>query len=174
MAKFKKPVPFKDLLFLQERIGRVFDEALSRYQGYGESVCTWSPPSDIFETPDSLVVKVELPGVNKEDIDIEVKETMLLIRGERKVDAPSDNTQKLLASNDSSNSEDSQDTQDSQDTDDTIYRMECSYGLFERAFFISEDIDPNNITATIEDGVLSIVLPKCDVKNTKTLKVTVS
>lgn len=161
MAKFKKPVPFKDLLFLQERIGRVFDEALSRYQGYGESVCTWSPPSDIYETTDSLVVKVELAGVHKEDIDIEVKETKLLIKGERKADSPSRQNQ-------------APDDDEAADSDDTIYRMECSYGLFERAFFISEDVDRDNISALIEDGVLCVVMPKSVEKNNKTVKVSVS
>src|SRR5206468_7610155 len=76
--------PFRDLNSLQDRINRAFGDA-TRYAGGDESVWgAWAPAVDIFEKEDSLVLKAELPGMKEKDIDVNVENGVLTLRGERK------------------------------------------------------------------------------------------
>ncbi len=125
--------PFKDLLFLQERVSQIFDEALLRYRS-GTSNSTWSPPVDVYETEDSIVFKAELPGVDIESVDVEIQENTLTLRGERRFD-------KNL-------------------NEENYHMMERSYGTFHRVFNLPGIIDKNGVTANLKDGVLKITVPK--------------
>ncbi len=80
--------PFRDLLSLQERMNRLFEESFSKVKyPPDESVFsgTWIPPVDIYETEEEMVMKAEIPGMKKEDISIEVKDNILTLKGERKI-----------------------------------------------------------------------------------------
>lgn len=127
-------VPFKDLLFLQERLSRVFDEAFARYAGLENSSSAWCPPTDIFETVEKVIVKVELPGVDINDVDVEIKDNIVVLRGERKI-------RRNLKS-------------------EHYHRMECSYGAFHRVFTLTPQVDKSAIKASFKDGVLEIIIPK--------------
>ncbi len=127
-------IPYKDLLFLQERMSRIFDEALARYGGDQEGArSSWMPPADMYETDNSIVLKVELAGVDKEDVDIEVEDGTLILKGERK----------------------------SRNLDDEHYhRMELSYGSFYRVFSLPSATDKDAIKANFSSGVLEVTIPK--------------
>jgi HSP20 family protein len=99
-----------------------------------QSVSTWSPAVDIYETEESFVLSAEVPGVKSSEIDIKVVEGNLILRGER------------LWERDVHG--------------EHFYRLESSYGKFERTFSLSERIDAERITAELEHGVLRMVLPK--------------
>jgi HSP20 family protein len=143
-----KWIPYKDLLFLQDRMSRIFDDALSRYVGEGiDGQCTWSPPADILETEDKVVLKVEVAGIDIKDINLEINDNVLTLRGERCL---------------------------KRDVEDEDYHvMECSYGTFQRVFTLSSKIDKKKTKASLKDGVLEILVPKVKKKKPKLLKVEV-
>jgi HSP20 family protein len=127
--------PLRDLLTLQERMNRLCEESFAgrleeeALVGSG----TWAPLADAYETPEGFVVLVELPGIEKDDVEIHVDGDELVVRGERKG----------LASR-----------------PDRFHRMERSHGPFMRSFKLSEDVDPDRVTAQMREGVLRLELPK--------------
>jgi HSP20 family protein len=80
--------PFRDVAALQDRINRIFNESFGRSRDLDDEVSLydWRPPVDIYETTDGIVLKVELPGVNKDDVSVEVKDNVLTLKGERLLD----------------------------------------------------------------------------------------
>jgi len=126
--------PFRDLMAMQDRMTRLFDETLSRIWKEELPRGVWSPPVDILEKENEVILKVDLPEMNQNDVDIKVEENMLIIRGERKFikETPSGN----------------------------YLQIERPYGTFQRSFAIPRVIDQEKIKATYKDGVLRVVLPK--------------
>jgi HSP20 family protein len=126
--------PFRDLMAMQDRMTRLIDETLSRI--WKEEVVrgVWSPPVDILERGDELVLKVDLPEVSQSEIDIRVEGSTLIIQGERRLikDAPEEN----------------------------YIQIERPYGTFRRTFNIPRMIEQEEIKASYKDGVLRIVLPR--------------
>jgi HSP20 family protein len=140
--------PFKDLLFIQERMSRIFDEALMQYKGSsGLSSGAWFPPVDIYESGDKLVLKAELPGVNIDDVAVEVEENVITLKGERKL-------------NKGANME-------------NYHRMERFYGTFQRVFSLPNVVDKNEIAANFKDGVLEITVPKVTEESQTSVKINV-
>jgi HSP20 family protein len=93
------------------------------------------PRMDVFARDDDLVVKLELPGIDPEkDVSVEVREGMLFIAGERQ--------------------------HEKEIKEEAYYRMEASYGTFERQIAIPEGVDESRISATYADGVLEVIVPK--------------
>jgi HSP20 family protein len=76
--------PFPGLSTLHDQVNRLFNESMFRGQGEESGLTTWAPAVDIYETPNELVVKADLPDVNEKDIDVRVENNLLTIRGERK------------------------------------------------------------------------------------------
>lgn len=132
----KKWDPLKDILLLQERMGRIFDEALLKYKGCPVTGAAWFPPVDIYETEEQVILKAELPGVDIKDIQVEVKESTIVLKGERR-----------HAKN---------------RPHESYHRMERFYGTFYRAFSLPYRVDEGGITAEITDGVLRISVPKVE------------
>ena len=126
--------PFRDLMAMQDRMTRLFDETLSRIWKEEVPRGVWSPPVDIMERENEVILKVDLPEMNQNDVDIKVEENMLIIRGERKFikETPSGD----------------------------YLQIERPYGTFQRTFAIPRVIDQEKIKATYKDGVLRVVLPK--------------
>ena len=127
--------PFRDLMQMQDRMTRLFDETLSRiWKEEGMAREVWSPPVDVVERKDELVLKVDLPEVSQSEIDIKVEENTLRIRGERRFIKET--------------------------SDETYVQIERPYGTFQRSFSLTRMIDQQKIRASYKDGVLRIVLPK--------------
>ncbi len=128
--------PFRNMATLQDRINRLFDDAFPRTPGGDEDLAasTWHPPVDIFETEQGVAIHVDLPGVRKEDVSVEVKDNVLTIRGDRKID-------ETVA-------------------DERYYRRERSFGAFQRSFATHTMISPGDIKATFKNGVLKIRIPR--------------
>jgi HSP20 family protein len=113
----------------------------------GEQALTtgaWAPTCDIYESPESVELWVDLPGVNKNDIHVSVENNTLSISGSRQ-----------LAHEDR----------------DNYHRVECSYGNFLRSFTIPANVDTNNINAEYKDGVLRLTLPKKPEAKPKQIKI---
>lgn len=126
--------PFRDLMAMQDRMTRLFDETLSRIFKEEVPRGVWSPPVDIIEKVDEVVLKIDLPEIDQNEIDIKVEDNTLIIQGERKFlkDATGGN----------------------------YIQIERPYGNFQRTFTIPKIIDQEGIKASYKDGVLRIVLPK--------------
>lgn len=104
-----------------------------------------NPKVDIFDDGDNFVLSAELPGVSKEDLEIDVKDNRLTIKGEKKLE---NKTEK-----------------------EGYLRVERSYGVFERTFFLDENVDRENIKAEYKDGVLNLTLPRKQEEASKKIEV---
>lgn len=127
--------PFRDILSLQDRLNRAFSDPLTRFIP-ADAAGGWFPPVDIREEPDSVVLTAELPGINKDDIEVKVESGTITLRGEKK--------------------------QEKEINTDGAYRMERFFGSFARSFVLPTTIDADKIRATYKDGVLEVTLPKAD------------
>jgi HSP20 family protein len=139
--------PFRDVATLQDRINRIFNESFGRSRDLDEEVSLydWSPPVDIYETGDGVVLKVELPGVNKDDVSVEVKDNVLTLKGERLLDP--------------------------EIKDENYYRKERSFGKFNRSFSLQETIKPDLIKASFKNGVLTVEIPRPEEEKPKQITV---
>ena len=134
MAPLKK-IYLEELGRIQDRIHDLFEQALlaSEYDEMdGGLPGTWAPSVDVLETEDSFLVFAELPGVRQDEIQLQVRDRRLELSGRR----PS------LGEN------------------RNFLRMERSYGPFRRTFELSAPVDSDAITASFENGVLKILVPK--------------
>jgi HSP20 family protein len=102
---------------------------------------------ELFERGNNIVVRAELPGLNKDDVDVEVDDDALIIRGERHNDV--------------------------EEEQEGYYRTERSYGSFYRAIPLPEGVDPNACNATFKDGVLEVTLQKPTQQQSKAKKINV-
>ena len=136
MTSFKNET-LKDLTDLQERMKRILSESARRVENAlkPEVARPWAPAVDIYELEDSFVLLVEVPGIPKDAVSVEVKGQTLTIRGERPV----------VSSNLSPAS---------------LYRSERHYGAFERAFNLPGNIRSDKIEAKLSEGVLTITIAK--------------
>ncbi|MBI2877705.1 MAG: Hsp20/alpha crystallin family protein [Candidatus Tectomicrobia bacterium] len=128
--------PFRDLVALQERMNRLFEESLSRSRQVEEGLARskWTPLVDVYETEESLVLRADLAGMKEADIQVEVRENTLILRGERKPLAGV--------------------------REESYHRIERPYGPFQRAFALPCNVCQDQVQASYCDGILEIVLPK--------------
>lgn len=138
--------PFRDLLTLQERMNRLFEEGFGRKDIEDTYRENWMPPVDIYETENDLVFAVELPGVEQKDVEIQVKDNNLLIKGGRK---PEEEVNK-----------------------ESYHRMERSHGMFQRTFMLPNYVDHNKVKATFKNGMLRITMPKRSETKPKQITIT--
>jgi HSP20 family protein len=131
----RHPNSLDELLDLQERMNRLFEETLTRgsVDDTGPLAPAWTPLADVFDTPEAYQLEIELPGLGQESLDVHVRDRELTVRGERHP-----------AGGHSA----------------SFHRLERQYGPFARSFQFDADIDADGIRAEIQDGVLSLVVPK--------------
>lgn len=141
--------PFRDVAELQNRINRIFDESFGQSRKMGDDMNSdaWRPAVDIYEAEKGIVLAVELPGVNKENVSVEVKDDVLTLKGER------------IANPEISA--------------DSYYRRERFFGPFKRSFTLHQNIQPDLIKATFKDGMLQIEIPKPMLEQSKQVTVSV-
>ena len=147
MATIARLEPFHGIPSLQNQFNRFFNEAF-RNQSEESALTTWAPSVDIYETPNELVVKADLPDVNEKDIDVRVENNLLTIRGERKFEKSV--------------------------SEDNYLRVERTYGAFSRSFSLPNAVNPESIRAEYKNGVLTVNLPKREESKPRQVKVTVN
>jgi len=138
-----------DILGMQKEINHMFDRF---FRGgtldEGDFLpTTWMPAVDLVEKNDGYVATVELPGVNKDDVKITLQENILTIKGEKK---------------------DEKETKDS-----NFHRVERSYGSFQRSFTLPTSVKQDKVDAQYKDGILTISLPKAEEAKSKQVEVKV-
>jgi len=140
-----RPDPLKELLDLQERMNRLFDQTLSRERiddpGFTPS---WAPVADVYETAGSYVIEIELPGLCREDVRIDVKGSKLTVRGER---------------------------QPLGGRSAAFHRLERRYGPFVRSFRFGDALDPESVSADLNDGLLRVEARRLPAAGTRVVRV---
>ncbi len=136
--------PVRDLAFsnnilgMQKEINQMFDRffhgGTAEDREFGPSA--WMPAVDLVEKGDAFVANVELPGVSKEDVKITLQENVLTIRGEKK--------------------------EEKESKDSNYHRLERSYGSFQRSFSLPAAVKADAVEAAYRDGILTITLPKAE------------
>ena len=139
----------RDISAIQEKMNQLFEDTLSRTRGREEGLGTgmWAPAVDIYETNEAVVVKAELPGLAKEQVGIEIKDGLLTLRGERKIEKDV--------------------------KEENYHRIERAYGTFQRAFSLPASVDQERISATLKNGILELILPKKEQAKKRQVNVTV-
>lgn len=138
MCAYRKGT-FDELSRIQERVQSLFEEVLLR-SGVDDATAgpgavfpgSWTPAVDLLETDRAFLLYAEVPGVDRDDIDLTVEGRRLELSGRRRP----------------------------LDSELAFARLERSYGAFRRAFDLPSDVDPDGIEASLEYGVLRVLLPK--------------
>lgn len=130
------PSPAQQLDTLRDEINRLFEAPFHSLFGDGSLLDGWSPALDVHEDKDHLTVRIELPGMNKNDIDLSLHENTLTVAGERK--APETEPQA------------------------TVTRAERYFGRFQRTLTLPKPVDADGVKAQYKDGILTVTLPKTE------------
>ena len=139
LARFQRPdtwnwSAFDQLTSIRDEINRLFDSPAGN--GGSDVFNTWAPALDLYEDKDSLVLRAEIPGIKKEDIDISIHDNVISVSGERR------NEKKYEASQTS--------------------REERFFGRFTRSLKLPKQVDTSKVKASYKDGVLTVTLPKAE------------
>jgi len=140
--------PYKDLLDLQEKLHRLLLGAFRHSYEPEESAGGWSPPMDVYETREGIVVLAELPGLTRTDIDIRIDGGNLVLKGERS-----------LGKN---------------PREENYLRIERHYGAFARTIVLPASADVDHIEANLRDGVLEVRIPRTEEVKPSSLKVPIN
>jgi len=132
---------------LRDEVDQLFDFAFEGLGGSRKLANAWSPALDLYEDKDNVTVQVELPGLKKEDINIQLEDGFLKISGERKTER--------------------------KDQEGGVYRSERYVGRFERTVSLSSEVDAEKIKASYADGILTVTLPKSEKAKPKQIPVTI-
>ena len=127
------------LRLFQDSVSRLFSEPSNR---------PWSPAVDIFETENELVLKADVPEIDMKDIDLQVENGTLILKGERKFEQ--------------------------EQSGRGYHRIERGYGSFERAFTLPDSVDVDKVRAEYKSGVLTVTLSKKEVAKPKTIRVEIN
>jgi HSP20 family protein len=123
------------LLMKPEPFSREMDRLFDAFFGAGDAAGRrWVPPMDVVEAEDHFVLKADLPGLSEEDVSIEIQDGNLTISGQRKAEHES--------------------------SEKGWYRIERSFGGFQRSLSLPEGIDADAVTANFDRGVLEVRIPK--------------
>ncbi len=141
--------PLRDLSGIQDKMNQLFEDTFSRTRGRDEALGKgmWTPAVDIFETEEAVMVKAEIPGVERDQISVEVKDGILTLHGERKFEK--------------------------EVQEENYHRIERAYGTFHRSFSLPSSVEQDRISAKFKDGVLEVTLPKKERAKPKQIKVDV-
>jgi HSP20 family protein len=137
--------PFEQLSHLREEVNRLFE---SPFGGLTQAFNEWSPAIDLYEDKNNVVVKAELPGMKKEEIDVSLREGALTISGERKFEHE-------------------------EGKKGETYRSERFFGRFQRSVMLPTEVDESKVSAAYKDGILTITLPKSEKAKPKQIEVSV-
>ncbi|MDQ6980343.1 MAG: Hsp20/alpha crystallin family protein [Ghiorsea sp.] len=137
-----RKTPWQDLEVLQHRLGDIFGDVTPSTDINSDQ---WMPAVDIRETEDALNMHVELPGIDKKDITIEVKDGVLSIAGERRYEKDV--------------------------KEENAHRIERAYGRFTRSFSLPRNVHADAVEASMQDGVLHIRLPKLESAKPKAIAI---
>jgi len=136
--------PFQEMDTLQRQMNRLFDELMPMTRDGRDSI-TFVPSAEMEETADAIHLKLEIPGMDAKDLNIEVSAEAVSISGERKSETKSE--------------------------EKGVTRTEFRYGKFQRVIPLSARIQNDKVEAEYKDGILNLTLPKAEEEKSKVVKV---
>jgi HSP20 family protein len=122
--------PYRELTGLRDEMGRLFSRT------FGEGASAWTPALDVIESKEAVLLQLDRPGLKAEQVEIEVHEGVLTVKGERRFE--------------------------NRVEEGRHHRLERSYGHFQRSLVLPKAVKADEITADFADGVLEIRVPKAD------------
>jgi len=128
--------PFAKLETLQKQMNQLFDVSLAR-SPWGDTTLLggqWAPAVDLYDSPDNILIKADLPGLRKDEIELTIHDNQLILKGEKKKDARVE--------------------------EDHYFKSERFYGSFCRTVPLPVEVDADKVDASYQDGVLTVTLPK--------------
>ena len=141
--------PFRELAVLHDRMNRMFGDQYTRRDDDVTSQGTWLPPVDIYETDNhDIVLKAELPDMNRDEIEVTVENNTLTLKGNKKLPAGVKEEQ--------------------------YRRIERNYGTFSRSFTLPSTVDASKVGAEFKNGVLTVRLPFREEAKPRTINVEVA
>lgn len=139
--------PFGELGSLRKEMDNLWNRFFE--QGpFPKTTAEWMPLSDISETKNKIIVKLDIPGLDAQDINVSISGDLLVIKGEKK--------------------------KESEEKGEHHYRMERYYGAFERSFRLPVEVKADKVEAKVDKGVLKITMPKTESAKKKEIEVKVS
>ncbi len=128
--------PFQELEFLQREMNNLFNTSFSRNPWQDTTLLgsQWSPAIDVYDSKENILLKADLPGLTKDEIDISVQNNHLIIKGEKK--------------------------KEKEVKEESFYKAERFYGSFYRSIQLPADVNADKVEAKYEGGVLTLTLPK--------------
>ena len=140
--------PLQDLVFLQDRMNRLFEDATQRHSRNEKSDeferADWTPVADVYETESEYKIALDLPGISREAIEVDIDDNRLAIKGTRIVE------------------------------ENNKQRTERPSGKFLRSFTVPSSVDQTQIGAEYRDGVLQIKLPKRKEQRSQRVEIKIS
>ncbi len=133
---------------LRDELSRLFDLSLPGFTGDANPFSGWAPALDVYQDKDNVLVRAELPGLKKEEIELSLHEGVLTLSGERKREEESQKG--------------------------TSTRSERFFGKFERSVELPGTVDSTKVTAAYKDGILTVTLPKAEEAKPKQIQINVS
>ena len=141
--------PFREVESLQKEMNRLLDRIVPTDVGNGEKVgLSFIPAAEMTETPEAVQLKLEIPGMEAKDLNLEVTADSLTINGERKSEIKTE--------------------------EEGFTRTEFRYGKFHRVIPLPVQVDNTNVAAEYKDGILNLTLPKAEEEKNKVVKVSIS
>lgn len=136
--------PFRSIERLQQEMNHLFERLMPEDDGNGRSL-GFIPSAELEETDSQILLKVEIPGMDAKDLDVEVTESAVMVKGERKSESKTE--------------------------DKGVVRSEFHYGTFERVIALPAPIQTTNLEATYENGLLTLTLPKANTEARQPVKI---
>ncbi|PMB45264.1 molecular chaperone [Fischerella thermalis CCMEE 5205] len=136
--------PFREIDMLQRQMNRLFDELMPTARETANGI-TFVPPAEMEETPDAIHLKLEVPGMDAKDLDVQVSADSVSIMGERKSETKTE--------------------------EKGMTRTEFRYGKFQRIIPLPARVQNTNVQAEYKDGILKLTLPKAEEEKNKVVKV---
>ena len=139
--------PMRDMFSFRHQMNHLFDDVFGSVVRGDSGLSMWNryPTVDIYDNDENIIIKAELPGIDKKDIVIDVKDGVLTLKGERSFD--------------------------NEVKEEKYYCRERMFGKFERVFRLPADVDPEKIRADYKDGILKIDIPKSEEQQPKQITV---
>ncbi len=138
--------PMRELMSMHDQLGRLFEGYGTPPSDHETEYGTWAPAVDLKEEDKRYVIQADMPGVKKEDIEINLENNVLSIRGERKFEG--------------------------EVKKETYHRIERAYGKFVRSFTLPARVAADRISATQKNGTLEIIVPKAEESLPKKIEIT--
>jgi len=139
--------PFREFSTLQDRLNRLFQQSVGESREEALTTSSFAPAVDVYEDDHQVTLKIEVPGIDKEDIDVRLENNTLTLHGERKLEK--------------------------EEKEENYRRVERQYGSFTRSFTLPQTVDAEGVSAQYDKGVLKIKLNKKAEAKPKQIKISV-